>query len=432
MAIKTPQGSVVDVPRGTRDYSPREAIALNEIISVIEEVFKRHGFAPMATPAIETAEVLNAKAYGDEPAKQMYTMDEGSTALRFDLTVPLARYMAMNKDTPLPFKRYQIDRIWRREEPQRMRSREFIQADIDIVGSQGVSSDAECIQAMLGAIEALGIKNCALLLNSRNLLNMILDHFKVPKEKQQQAIRILDKMQKIGIDEVIGQLKAAGIDGNTAQEALSFINEKMTNDEKLNKLEVSIPESKEETARIRELISALGKYGSGFEIRVDLSLARGLDYYTGTVWEASVETTEGRLPSIASGGRYDGLMGIYSKNSAPAVGASIGVSRVFDVLSADGGSRTYAKVFIAQIGSDISDYSIDVANKMRKEGIYVDLNVTDRGISKQLEYSNTLGIRYVAIIGPQEKKDGKVKLRDMQSGTEELLDVAAAITALKK
>ncbi len=432
MAIKSPKGSIIDVPRGTQDLGTKESITLKEILSVTEEIFKRFGFSPIITPSIENTEVLNANAYGEESTKEMYVMEGGDIALRFDFTVPLARFMAMNKDIPLPFKRYQIGTVWRKDEPQHMRSREFMQADIDIVGSTDLSSDIEIIAASLRALEALQIKDCLLLINSRPLLNLILEHFKIPKEKQNDAIRIFDKISKISMTDTISQLKALGIADNDAQSMIAFITEKMTNNDKLNKLEVNIPESKPETEKLRSTLIGLEKYGLKEEVRIDLSLARGLDYYTGMIWEVVIETAEGMLPSISSGGRYDGLIGLYSKSGMPAVGTSIGISRVFEILNARSASKTYAKVFIAQIGADSGEYSTGVANRLRDAGIYADLNVTDRGISKQLEYSSSMGIRYVAIIGSKEKESGKVKLRDMQSGTEELLDIDAAIALLKK
>lgn len=432
MAIKTPQGSTIDVPRGTRDFGPRDAIRLKNTISVIEEVFKRHGFAPLETPAIENTEVLNAKAYGEESSKEMYLIEGKEEALRFDFTVPLARYMAMNKDIPLPFKRYQIDKVWRRDEPQRMRSREFMQADIDIVGSSDMASDAECISTTMDAFAALDIKNCTILVNSRPLLDLILTQFKVPDEKRGAVIRILDKMAKLNVNDTIIQLKQVGVQPDDAQSMLSFISERMTNEDKLEKLETNVQNSKPEVERIRALIKMLQKFGVKDEISVDLSLARGLDYYTGLIWEVIIQTTEGRLPSIASGGRYDNLIGMYSKSRSPAVGSSIGLYRVFEVLGKDGGAKTYANVFIAQVGAENLDYSITVANKLRQAGIYVDLNVTEKGISKQLEYSNTAGIPYVAIIGSKERAAEKIRLKFMQAGTEELLDVDAAIAVLKK
>jgi histidyl-tRNA synthetase len=432
MSIKTPQGSVVDVPRGMRDFDPRESIHLKEVLAVVEEIFKRHGFAPLITPSLENTEVLNAKAYGEESGKEMYFMEGKETALRFDFTVPLARFMAMNKDIPLPFKRYQIGSAWRRDEPQKLRYREFTQADIDIIGSSDIVSDAECIATTMDALAALGVRNCLILVNSRPLLDLVLGHFKIPADKRANVMKILDKMPKIGAPEAINQLKAAGMQDNDAQVMLSFINERMPNDDKLKKLEVNVENSKPETERLRSLISALHKFGVKDEVSIDLSLARGLDYYTGLVWEVIIQTTEGKLPSIASGGRYDRLIGSYSKSSFPAVGSSIGISRIFELLSKEDGPRTYANVFIAQVGAENLDYSISVANKLRDAGIYADLNVTDKGISKQLEYSNSLGIRFVAIAGSKEREAGKIKIKDMQTGTEELLDIDAAISQLKK
>jgi histidyl-tRNA synthetase len=177
----------------------------------------------------------------------------------------------------------------------------------------------------------------------------------------------------------------------------------------------------------------LGKYGVNAEIRIDFSLARGLDYYTGFIWEVMMASDDkSKLPSIASGGRYDNLIGMYSKSQVAAVGSSIGISRVFEILRNEDGPRTYARVFIATIGQENLEYSIGVATKMRQAGIYVDMNVNERGISKQLEYANSLKIMYVAIIGAKERDSGKINFKDMQSGTEELLDIGAAIERLKK
>ena len=432
MATKSPRGSIIDVPRGTSDFGPMEAITINEIVSIIEEIFKRHGFSPIITPSLETKEVLNANAYGEDSNKEIYAIEGADLALRFDFTVPLARFMAMNRDTPLPFKRYQIGNVWRKDEPQHMRSREFMQADIDIVGSSDLSSDVEIIAASLFALEALDIRNCVVLLNSRPILNLLLAYFKVSDKNRNRAIRALDKMSKLSIYDTITQLKEAGMSENDSQKMISFITEKSSGEDKLHKLETEIPESKYDAERLRSAISMLKKYGLKAEIRIDLSLARGLDYYTGMVWEVIIETAESRSPSISSGGRYDNLIGLYSKSNLPAVGTSIGISRIFEILRSRAISKTQAQVFIARIGPDSYDYSVSVAQKLRKAGIYVELDITERGISKQLDYSSSLGIRYVAIIGSREIGLGKMRMRDMQSGTEELLDVDAAIASLKK
>ncbi len=432
MAIKTPQGSTIDIPRGTRDFAPSQAIAMDEITSVVAEVFRRFGFYPIMTPALELTKVLTAKAYGEGQTKEMYVIEGSESALRFDLTVPLARYMAMNKDTPLPFKRYQIGPVWRKDEPQRMRSREFMQADIDIVGSAEVQSDAECIAASLTAIESLGITNYRLLLSSRPILVSVIGLFKIAQDKSQTAIRLIDKMPKIGASETIAQLKEAGIDGNAAQQLVSFITERMSNEEKLSKVAANAPDSKPEAHRLSALIAALGRYGLKGEIEIDFSLARGLDYYTGAIWEAVVEIEGSRQPTIVAGGRYDNLIGIYSKAPAPAVGSSIGLSRIFDLIEGRALRKSYAAAFIAQIGQENTQYATDAATALRGAGIRVDLNVTTRGISKQLEYASSLGIHYVIIVGNKEREAGKLRVRDMLDGTEALLDMSQTIEKLSK
>lgn len=432
MAIKNPQGSIVDLPRGVSDLNTRDSIALKEVIYIIEEVFKRYGFSPITTPAIENKEVLNAKAYGQESAKDMYMIEGGDTALRFDLTVPLARFMAMNKDIPMPFKRYQIGNVWRKDEPQWMRQREFLQADIDIVGSRDVQSDAECVAAVADALRAIGIGSFTILVNSRGILNSILNMFSIKEGKQGSAIRIIDKMSKVSMSETIKQLQEVGVDANNAEKLTKFITWGSTNEEKLEKLAVNVPDAKPEIEKIKEFMSILEGYGISKDVKVDFSLARGLDYYTGLVFEFSTTLDGQKTPSIAGGGRYDNLIGIYSKNSVPAVGLSIGLSRILELLKNKSERKSYANVFIAIIGKDNTQYAMSVAKKLRASKIYTDLNVTERGISKQLEYSNSIGVKYVAIIGNREKEAKKVNFRDMTAGTEELIDIDTLISRLKK
>ncbi len=431
MATKSQQGSILGVPRGTVDLNISDSIALDEMLSVIEETFKRFGFSPLVTPSMENTDVLAAKAYGEEQDKEIFFMDGKDSALRFDFTVPLARYVAMNRGIPFPFKRYQIGNVWRKDEPQRMRSREFVQADIDIVGSSSASSDAECIAAMLYAIDALHIPNYRLLINSRHVMSSILDHFKIGGDKHGQAMRILDKMAKVSMSEVIKQLESAGVDGDSAQQLISFITEDATNDQKLKKVEINMPETKPFTNEISSVIDMLLKMGVKCEIVVDLSLARGLNYYTGLVWEVVVESPEGRLPSIASGGRYDSLIEIYSKSRVPAVGSSIGVTRLINLLSGKAEKKTYAKAYLAVIGEESLDYAIKIASSLRSSGIYVDMDVSGRSISKQLEHASSIKVKYAVIVGKQEMASGRIKVRDMESRKEELLDIGSAINLLK-
>ena len=412
----------VSLPRGVRDYGPGEAIFLKRILESVELTFRSFGFYPIETPAIETMEVLSAKAYGNESAKELYVLDGGEGGLRYDLTVPLARYVASNKELQMPFKRYQIAASWRRDEPQRMRSREFIQADVDIVGCAEQLAESESVAAVAAALDKLGIEYI-IMLNSRVRLNYILALAGVPKEKHTAAIRGLDKIAKIGRDGVIKEMNEHGIDAKASERLLGMVEGNGEEGDVLAKLASSLPEAKSEIERLNVLIETIKYYGIKGKIMVDLSLARGLDYYTGIVWEFIAYEDGRRLPTIASGGRYDKLIGIYLKRDVPAVGTSIGISRIFEMLKHKEDSRTYADVYLACIGKDAMKYAVESAMRLRTDGLRVDMEVGLRGISKQLEHASSLGIRHVVIVGKQEMVVGKVKLRNMESGEEKILDI---------
>ncbi len=421
----------VELLRGMRDFNPEEAIKFREMVSKIEDIFKRFGFYPIETPSMESGQVLNAKAYGQEANKEMYMLDGGEAGMIYDLTVPLARYVAMNRNLTMPFKRYQIARTWRRDEPQKMRSREFTQADIDVVGSAEPSSEAEVIGATALAIESLGVMNYDLLISSRVILNSILNMFGIPLEKHTKVIITIDKLGKISRDEAMQQIAGYGIEAKIADGVLSFISEELPNEEKLKKLAINAPDAKTESERLGIILGMLSNYHISGRVRVDFSLARGLDYYTGTVWEFVAMDGQQRLPTIAGGGRYDSLIGIYSKTMQPAVGSSIGISRIFDLVKSPDPKQTYAQVYVANIGQLNFDYAVTIANFLRSRGVRTDLNLTSRGISKQLEYANSMHIKYAAIVGDQERQANKVKLRDMSTGSEELLDIEEVISKIQ-
>lgn len=438
----------IGTPRGTKDMGFKEAIALNETLSVIEETFKRFGFSPIDTPAIENLDVINAKAYGDESTKEIYVLDGKEVGLRYDFTVPLARYVSMNKDLSLPFKRYQIGKVWRKDEPQYMRSREFVQADIDIVGSSELECEAEIIGATASALDLLGITDYEIHLNHREMLNAILASFKVPEDRQVAAIRILDKLAKQSVNDTTEQLVGLGIEREAAEKLLAFMtsdapssinNSEMdgsakaeqANSDKLNKIGANSDVDKKKIEEMKSLLTLLKKYEIKGRPNVDFSLARGLDYYTGFVWEFVAFDQGKRLPSIASGGRYDDLISLFLKNKMPAVGNSIGVSRIMELFKAKETVKSYVKAFVAQIGTESKDYAFSICKQLRANGIYTDINLTTRSISKQLEYANSRGARFAVIVGNQEKAANKAKLRDMISGSEELLDLDELLTKIK-
>ena len=280
----------------------------------------------------------------------------------------------------------------------------------------------------------MGVDNYKIYINSRVFLNSILSYFGVSEQNQKQAIVTIDKMPKMSADEIILQLSKLS-NQEVAQKIVNFINQEGTNEEKLNILEANIKDERlaEEIKKARKLLELLGSYNLDRELVIDLSLARGLDYYTGFVWEFIKTDDAGkRLPTIAAGGRYDNLIGIYAKSSLPACGTSIGIDRVFEMLKTDASEKSYTKLFVAYIGSENEVYAINTANKCRAAGIYTDMNLTERNISKQLDYANAIKCKYVMILGNEERQGKVVRLKNMISGNEELLPLEEAIEIVKK
>ena len=410
---------MASLPRGTSDFAPEDAILLKETIEKIENIYRLYGFYPLETPAIELMETLTSKAYGEENSKELFVIEGGTEGLRYDLTVPLARYISMNKDTVLPFKRYQIGTVWRMDEPQKMRYREFFQADIDIIGNAEITAEVELITATCRALNIIDIKNFDILINSRVVLGGILDSFGVKPELHISIMRIIDKLPKIGKEETKRQIIASGITDSNATELLELVLSDVENEEKLAILSKKLNDCKAEISNLSKLIELLKKQDIKNKIIVDLSLARGMDYYTGIIWEFIVTENDKRLPTIASGGRYDKLIGNYLKRDIPAVGSSIGITRVFPLLK-NKKIRTYAKTYVIYIGKENSEYALGIADILRKNNISTDMNLLERGITKQLDYANALKIPYVLIAGNIERTANKVKLRDMSSGKEDV------------
>jgi histidyl-tRNA synthetase len=424
----------ISLPRGVKDLSYENAQKKKRIIAVIEDTFKKFGFYPIETPSLENIDVLNAKSsYGDESLKELYTLDGNKIGLRFDFTVPLARYISMNKDLHFPFKRYQIGNVWRKEEPQKMRYREFTQADIDIVGSREIISDAEVIAAGTMSLESLGIKNATIYLNSRKIMVKILKQFKVSEENIMKSIRIVDKLNKIGTVPVIDLLVSSGMLKNDAEALIEFITSNTENDDILMRIESNINDVKPDIEDINNLIKLLKIYNFETDIKFDPSLARGLDYYTSFVWEIATKDDFGnRMLTIAGGGRYDNLIGIYSKKEISATGTSIGIDRLMDILPTFTEGNFYKKAFVAYVTSDDMESALAIAMQLRAAGIYIDLNTMQRNLSKQLEHANALKFKYVVIIGKTELDEKRLRIKNLETGTEEMLNLEDAISVLRE
>jgi histidyl-tRNA synthetase len=406
-------------PRGTRDFLPEEMRIRRYIIDRIRRVFELHGFEEMDTPAIELWEVLSLKS-GEEVEHQIYKFQDKAgrwLGLRFDLTVPLARVIASNPNLVKPFKRYCIAKVWRYEEPQSGRYREFLQADIDIIGSQNMIADVECIVTAIDAIKAIGINDIKVKINNRKILEGIFSSIGINKEDLFKVFRIIDKIEKIGEENVIKELSNLNLSNEIIKDIMDIIHKK--GEEALDYVEKNfenIKLVKEGVSELREIINLSQSFEINNLIEVDFSLVRGLDYYTGPVFE--IKSKE-HIVSIAGGGRYDDLIEKFGGISTPATGISLGIERLYEILSRKMiSNEPITKIFIANVNEEVFSEVIKIYKKLISYGISTEIDLMKRKLTRQLEYSNSKNIPYVLIVGPKEIKEGIFKLRDMKNKKE--------------
>ena len=399
-------------PKGTRDLMPEDAAKMQKIIEIVRAVFERYGFEPLMTPAFESFELLSAKGgLGEAVKDEIYYFKDKSDrelGLRFDLTMPLARVVSSNPQLPKPFKRYAIGEVWRYDNPQALRWRSFWQADVDIVGSASLDADAEIIAVACKALEELGFKDFKIRINDRKILDRFLNSIDV--KDAQTVFRTIDKLEKIGEAAVTEELKSKGVDDKKVKDILKFI--KSSN-----------------ASEFKPLMKKLAVYGCEKYIDVDFSLVRGLDYYTGIVFEVNL----GANVSCGGGGRYDNLIKTMGGVDLPATGISLGLDRILESMKNKklfDEKRTNIKVFVANIGDTIKD-AIKIAEKLRSEGVSCQTNLMGWTLTKQLEYASKTGIPYAIVIGEKELASKKFKLRNMERKTEEELELPAIIKKLK-
>ncbi len=419
--------------RGMRDFLPPDMRKREFVFNTIKKVFEKHGFEPLETPAIELWETLSGK-YGDEGEKLIYKFtDRGGreVGLRYDLTVPLARVVAQHQNEIIfPFKRYQMQPVWRADRPQKGRYREFYQCDVDIVGSKEMIADAEIITIIFEALKELGFKNFTIRINNRKLLRALAD--KVGhKDKEFSIARAIDKLDKKGEEGVIEELQAIGL----TREKTNFIMQVLKVQE-LNDLDEVLSEAegaKEGIEELKELFELLSSYDIEKDyIKFDMSLARGLDYYTGPIFETVVE--EPRIGSITGGGRYDNLIGIFVGRQIPATGTSLGVERIITVMDELGmfppsvGQKTL--VLVAHFKDTIKE-AFQLSSKLRQEGIFTEFYSSTKSLRAQLGYAADKGIPYVLIVG-EEIKQGKVAVKNMKEETQELVAIEKLSQYLKR
>lgn len=405
-------------PKGMRDILPEDALLRKEVAALVEAIYRKYGYAPIETPAIEYLTTLRAKA-GEEIDKQIFKFDDNELGLRFDLTVPLAR-VAANNAFAKPFKRYSIAPVWRKEEPQKGRFREFWQADIDIIGAKGMAAEAELLSVAREAIIALGFKNPDILVNSRRILDALAARLGI-ENKKEAVFRLLDKIGKAGEDAVKKEM-ADVIGSEKAKKLFEVFDTKGDNNRKLEIARELSREGADELAAILGLCN--------FEVDIDLALVRGLGYYTGPVFE--INAGDG-IGSIAGGGRYDHLLGIYGQPDY-AVGISLGIERIIALLKETGkeARKTYTQVFVACAKPAFLKDAARIAAELRADGICCETDLNERSLRRQLEYVNALAIQYLIVVGGHELEENRFALRNMKTGKEEKLrisEVAGKITA---
>lgn len=429
------------LPKGMRDFLPADILKRQYVIDTISNTFETFGFEPLQTPVLELSQTLMGK-YGPDAEKLIFYAQhpggEEKLALRYDLTVPLARAFGMNEARlNLPFRRYQIAPVWRAERPQRGRFREFFQCDADIVGISGKEADAEVVALAVTALRRLGFTDFAVKLNSRRLLTGIGMYAGLTGEPLSNLYRSIDKLDKIGINGVKEELTRAGIEANAIARIIEMIgttrHEETTGYEvaavmlgKLREALADIPTAQEGLEELDQIIDFLAAMQvPGQFIEVDFSMVRGLSYYTGSIYEAVISgaTAEERVGSIAGGGRYDDLVGLFRKESLPTVGISLGIERLIVLMEQrnlypPGLRKTVVQALVTVFAPETRVESMALAAELRAANFPTELFLQDAKLGKQLAYADKKGIPFVLILGPDEIASGLVKVRDLRQQAE--------------
>ena len=412
---------------GFMELLPSEQILFNQMKKTIEESYQKFGFLPIDTPVIELSEVLLAKA-GGETEKQIYRFNKGETdlSLRFDLTVPLAKFVAKNyNDLSFPFRRYQIGKVYRGEKAQKGRYREFYQCDIDIIGDGELSiiNDAELPVVISTTFKNLGFSNFTIKINNRKILNGLYEGLG-QKENSVDIMRIIDKIDKIGEEKVRKEISELGVSNEIVDKLVSFIKIDGTTDEKLAKLDEMNIENETYQKGVNELkdvIKYIRMFGLPEEnFTVDFTIARGLDYYTGTVYETFLNEYR-ELGSVCSGGRYENLAENYTDKKLPGVGISIGLTRLFYKLNELGlikaTKKSVADVLIVPMMDDMKE-AIALGTNLRDDGVNTEIYLNDKKIKAKMKYADRLKIPYVIVVGENEVQANKLKVKNMETGEE--------------
>lgn len=424
---------------GFMELLPDNQIVFEDFKAKIKSSYEKFGFIPLDTTIIEKTETLLAKA-GGETEKQIYSFTKGDNnlSLRFDLTVPLARYVADHfNDLNFPFKRYSIGKVYRGEKPQKGRFREFYQCDIDIIGKDSLSivNDAEILNVIVNTFNALNLGDITIRINNRKILNGFFEEYNLQKLSI-EILRIIDKKEKTSEEQLIKEFSELNIKASIINKILGFINiegDNKTIIKNLSKLKIKNNTFLLGIKELDEVLKYSEDFGISDKVQIDLSIARGLDYYTGTVYETKLNKYP-KIGSVCSGGRYDNLASCYTDKKLPGVGASIGLTRLFDQLLNNNiikaKTSSISKVLIVSMINDIS-YALKLSSSLRKEDINTEVYFENDKFKKKLSYADKLKIPNVIIIGEDEIRDNIFTLKDMKTGTQSKLSLEDLIKVLK-
>lgn len=428
-------------PKGFRDFLPETMLRRNYVLDSITEEFHRFGFEPIGTPILELHETLFGK-YGEDAEQLIFTAQHGRStreplAMRYDLTVPLARLVGQYENQlNFPFKRYHIAPVFRGERPQRGRYREFWQCDADIVGVPGMSADAEIISLMQRILSRLGFPQFVIKINHRKLLAAIGEFSGVPKEQLPDLYRSVDKFDKIGAEGVGRELTERGIAADAVSRMMDLIQAKERSTGSLDLIADAIGEKDNGVDELRELAALLAEANvppACYDF--DFTMARGLGYYTGPIFETVI--SQPNLGSITGGGRYDNLIGMFRRQSLPTTGASFGIERIIDLMDElklypDCIGGTLVQVLVTVFNQDTRGASMRIADRLRQAGINTELYLPSRKLGRQFQYADKKRIPVVAIVGPDEVETGVIKLRRLADGKEATAPLSGAVDATRQ
>jgi len=450
---------IPSIPKGTRDFFPSQMIRRNYIFDTIKAVFQLYGFQPIETPAMENLSTLMGK-YGEEGDKLLFkvlnsgdfigNVDEplllerdsikitnkiSEKGLRYDLTVPFARFVVQNRnELVFPFKRYQIQPVWRADRPQKGRYREFFQCDVDVIGSDSLLNEVELIQIVNEVFKRLGV-NVTLKINNRKILSGIAETIGQLNKIVDITVAI-DKLDKIGLAKVNEELAGKGISAEAIEKLQPIISLSGTNEQKLDQIEAVVAQSEtgiKGVAEMRKIFDYVKKLELGISVELDLTLARGLNYYTGAIFE--VKANDVQIGSITGGGRYDDLTGIFGLPGVSGVGISFGADRIYDVMDQlklfPESAMATAKALFINFGETEESYVMPVLSKLRSVWISCELFPEADKIKKQMNYANKKGIPYVVLAGESEIAEGKMTLKNMVTGDQQLVTPEELIAILK-